>query len=192
MKTYILKITRYIFWLYFTEFFLHFIYVNAIRYHPRVILHNRQLIVHSFMTYILFFLKTVETLSPWALYGLGYCMGQYFLIKYVVVYGINGTICEIDGIRSPPQPKCIARIHLYSDMWKYFDRGMYKFLVRCLYDSHPSISHKYINIRFSGTSTCQPKNLIQINYGLLFCVSHLYSCGMECKCMYSFGHSSTS
>ncbi|KZC09562.1 Protein-cysteine N-palmitoyltransferase Rasp [Dufourea novaeangliae] len=74
-----------------------------------------------------------EVLNPWALYGLGYCMGQFFLIKYVVVYGLNHTLCAIDNIQAPSQPKCVARIYLYSDMWKYFDKGLYKFLVRYIY-----------------------------------------------------------
>lgn len=70
-------------------------------------------------------------------------MGQFFLIKYVVVYGLNHTLCAIDNVRAPPQPKCVARIHLYSDMWKYFDQGLYKFLIR--YDK----IYKYlINIFF--------------------------------------------
>lgn len=70
-------------------------------------------------------------------------MGQFFLIKYVVVYGLNHTLCAIDNVRAPPQPKCVARIHLYSDMWKYFDQGLYKFLIR--YDK---ICKYLININY--------------------------------------------
>lgn len=77
-----------------------------------------------------FFLQTVQNLNPWALYGLGYCMGQFFLNKYVVIYGISKTLCNLDNVKAPPPPKCIARIHLYSDMWKHFDRGLYKFLIK--------------------------------------------------------------
>lgn len=77
-----------------------------------------------------FLLQVVQNLNPWALYGLGYCMGQFFLNKYVVIYGICNTLCNLDNVKAPPPPKCIARIHLYSDMWKHFDRGLYKFLIR--------------------------------------------------------------
>ncbi|KAK2587477.1 hypothetical protein KPH14_003181 [Odynerus spinipes] len=111
MQTIIINLMRYTFWLYFTEFALHFIYINALQYHPQI----------------------VQNLNSWALYGLGYCMGQFFLNKYVVVYGISRTLCEADDIKAPPQPKCIGRIHLYSDMWKHFDRGLYKFLIRYIY-----------------------------------------------------------
>ncbi|XP_015431321.1 PREDICTED: protein-cysteine N-palmitoyltransferase HHAT [Dufourea novaeangliae] len=106
-----LNLIRYMFWVLFTNFVLHFLYFNALHYHPKVF----------------------EVLNPWALYGLGYCMGQFFLIKYVVVYGLNHTLCAIDNIQAPSQPKCVARIYLYSDMWKYFDKGLYKFLVRYIY-----------------------------------------------------------
>ncbi|KAG7199248.1 hypothetical protein KM043_018115 [Ampulex compressa] len=108
LRQFILNMIRYIFWLYFAEFVLHYIYFNALQYHP-------------------------EILSPWALYGFGYCMGQFFLIKYVVIYGFNSNLCMIDGVKAPAQPKCIARVHLYSDMWKSFDRGLYMFLVRYIY-----------------------------------------------------------
>ncbi|KAI4494412.1 hypothetical protein M0802_008904 [Mischocyttarus mexicanus] len=107
----IINLIRYTFWFYFTEFSLHFIYSNVLQYHPQI----------------------VDNLNPWALYGLGYCMGQFFLNKYVVIYGINRTLCEADGIEAPLPPKCIGRIHLYSDMWKSFDRGLYKFLIRYIY-----------------------------------------------------------
>ncbi|XP_076281734.1 protein-cysteine N-palmitoyltransferase Rasp isoform X2 [Lasioglossum baleicum] len=108
---FLLNLARYVFWILFADFCLHFLYFNAMHYHP----------------------KAVESLNPWALYGLGYCMGQFFLIKYVVVYGLNRSLCGIDRIKAPSQPKCVARVHLYSDMWKYFDEGLYKFLVRYMY-----------------------------------------------------------
>lgn len=33
----------------------------------------------------------------------------------------------------PDKPKCIGRVHLYSDMWKWFDRGLYEFLFKYVY-----------------------------------------------------------
>ncbi|XP_071637799.1 protein-cysteine N-palmitoyltransferase Rasp isoform X14 [Temnothorax longispinosus] len=111
LLTFILNLVRYMFWLYVTELLLHFIYTNAIQYHSQV----------------------VQNLNSWALYGLGYCMGQFFFNKYVVIYGTCSSLCYLDNIKAPSQPKCIARIHLYSDMWKHFDRGLYKFLIRYIY-----------------------------------------------------------
>ncbi|XP_070521933.1 protein-cysteine N-palmitoyltransferase Rasp isoform X2 [Cardiocondyla obscurior] len=109
--TFTLQLVRYMFWLYLTELILHFIYINAMQYH----------------------LQVVQNLNSWALYGLGYCMGQFFFNKYFVIYGTCSNLCYLDNIKAPSQPKCIARVHLYSDMWKYFDRGLYKFLIRYIY-----------------------------------------------------------
>ncbi|KAK0090027.1 hypothetical protein PV326_004255 [Microctonus aethiopoides] len=107
----LLNLLRFTFWIFFTKLMFHFVYSTALSHRPHV----------------------VEKLNAWAFYGMGYCMGQYFCNKYVVFYGIAGEISRMDGIDAPPPPKCIGRIHLYSDMWKYFDRGLYEFLVRCIY-----------------------------------------------------------
>ncbi|XP_066588510.1 protein-cysteine N-palmitoyltransferase Rasp [Prorops nasuta] len=111
LMCFVTNVLRYAFWGYFTEFCMHFLYFNVLQHHPEI-------------------LKDINT---WAFYGFGYCTGQYFFNKYVIIYGLNGSICEIDGIKAPSKPRCIGRIHLYSDMWKYFDRGLYNFLVRYIY-----------------------------------------------------------
>lgn len=72
----------------------------------------------------------IKSLNNWTLYGYGYCMGQFFHMKYVVMYGISSALSKFEGINTPETPKCIGRIHAYSDMWKYFDRGLYTFLTR--------------------------------------------------------------
>lgn len=79
-------------------------------------------------------LQLVESFEPWALYGYGYSMGQYFHVKYVVLYGMSTAIAKFQNIAVPNMPRCIGWVHLYSDMWKYFDPGLYSFLVRyCIY-----------------------------------------------------------
>ncbi|KAK9891003.1 hypothetical protein WA026_013338 [Henosepilachna vigintioctopunctata] len=102
------NILRYLFWLIVIELSLHFIYVNATSFQ----------------------VKLVESFDGWALYGYGYLMGQYFHMKYLVVYGLSTSVAKFENISVPSLPKCIGRIHLYSDMWKYFDNGLYKFLLR--------------------------------------------------------------
>ena len=64
----------------------------------------------------------------WTLCGTGYSVGQFFHIKYVFFYGLPRAFVLADAIPAPPHPKCIGRIHLYSDMWRYFDNGLYKFM----------------------------------------------------------------
>ena len=64
----------------------------------------------------------------WALCGMGYAMGQFFHLKYVVMYGMSSHLARTDGVQAPGHPACIARVHLYSDMWRYFDTGLYEFM----------------------------------------------------------------
>ncbi|EDW79910.1 uncharacterized protein Dwil_GK17762 [Drosophila willistoni] len=63
----------------------------------------------------------------------GYFMGQFFFLYYVVTYGLGIAFAVHDGISAPSRPRCIGRIHFYSDMWKYFDEGLYEFLFKHIY-----------------------------------------------------------
>ncbi|XP_018577369.1 protein-cysteine N-palmitoyltransferase Rasp [Anoplophora glabripennis] len=104
----ILNLGGCIFWYTLTNFCLHYIYVNATSYQPQLVKH----------------------FDSWSLYGYGYAMGQFFHIKYVVLYGLSTSFASFENVNVPHLPRCIGRIHLYSDMWKYFDPGLYKFLLR--------------------------------------------------------------
>ncbi|KAK5648704.1 hypothetical protein RI129_003596 [Pyrocoelia pectoralis] len=106
-----MNILRYGWWIFITELSLHYFYINALSYQT----------------------KLLQDMNNWTLYGYGYCMGQFFHLKYIVFYGLSTSIAKFEHIRTPALPKCIARIHLYSDMWKYFDVGLYKFLVTYIY-----------------------------------------------------------
>ena len=72
-------------------------------------------------------------LPLWALCGMGYGMGQFFHLKYVVMYGMSSHLARLDGVEAPGHPACIGRIHLYSDMWRHFDSGLYEFMREYLY-----------------------------------------------------------
>jgi protein-cysteine N-palmitoyltransferase HHAT len=109
IKHLILGLMRYSFWGGILYLWLHFIYANAI----------------SFMPW------NVYQLPLSTVYGLVLCLGQYFMLKYTVIYGISATLAGAEGVEMPQPPKCISRIHLYSDMWRVFDPGLYKFLNRC-------------------------------------------------------------
>ncbi|XP_018327825.1 protein-cysteine N-palmitoyltransferase Rasp isoform X2 [Agrilus planipennis] len=98
-------------WCLFTHLSLYFLYASAFSLNP----------------------KLVKKFNSWALYGYGYWMGQFFHLKYVVFYGFSTSIAKFENVPVPPLPKCIGRIHLYSDMWKYFDRGLHSFLVKYIY-----------------------------------------------------------
>ena len=91
-----LHLVRFIFWTYFIEFMLHFMYFNAIQ--------------NSF--------EVLQRVPLFTLAGLGYCHGQFFMMKYLVMFGYPGTIAKFDNLEPPDPPKCITYIYLYSDMWK--------------------------------------------------------------------------
>jgi len=102
---------RYLLWFCVTEASLFFFYQQLFSYHPNL----------------------VERLDLWALSGMGYALGQFFQLKYVVMYGLSSLLARLDDIDAPPHPKCIARISLYSDMWRHFDSGLYIFIQKYLY-----------------------------------------------------------
>eukprot|EP00092_Neocalanus_flemingeri_P032713 GFUD01035582.1.p1 GENE.GFUD01035582.1~~GFUD01035582.1.p1 ORF type:complete len:532 (+),score=158.44 GFUD01035582.1:59-1654(+) len=102
---------RYGVWFTVTDVSLYFLYQQALTLHPSI----------------------VSSLNLWALCGMGYFMGQFFQLKYVVMYGWSSFLARLDNVSAPPHPKCIGRIHLYSDMWRYFDNGLYLFMQQYIY-----------------------------------------------------------
>ncbi|XP_045448569.1 protein-cysteine N-palmitoyltransferase Rasp [Melitaea cinxia] len=88
--------------------------------------------------YIYFFamqnnMELIRKLPTVALCGAGLWMGLEFHMKYVVSYGTTAAFSRLDNMVPPPTPRCIARIHVYSQMWRYFDVGLYRFLVKYIY-----------------------------------------------------------
>ncbi|CAI9734852.1 Hypothetical predicted protein [Octopus vulgaris] len=78
-------------------------------------------------------LAIVESLSQWTLVGIGYCQGQFFMVKYLIIWGIASSIAKLDQFEPPKGPKCISYVYLYSEMWRHFDRGLYSFMKRYIY-----------------------------------------------------------
>ncbi|GAB6022482.1 hypothetical protein CHUAL_006590 [Chamberlinius hualienensis] len=107
----LLNFIRYSFWFMFNHLIRHYAYLSALNYHPHL----------------------VNTLPSWSLFGLAMGLAHLFMLKYVVFYGMSSTLAAAEGFQAPTKPKCVARIHLYSDMWKYFDYGLYNFLKRFIY-----------------------------------------------------------
>ncbi|XP_041975324.1 protein-cysteine N-palmitoyltransferase Rasp [Aricia agestis] len=100
--------------------------------------------------YIYFFamqsdIEMVRQFPTFALCGGGLWMGLEFHLKYVISYGTTTAFARLDNIEPPPTPRCIARIHVYSHMWRYFDVGLYRFLVKYIY--RPSYSAICENFR---------------------------------------------
>ncbi|XP_060577833.1 protein-cysteine N-palmitoyltransferase HHAT-like, partial [Ruditapes philippinarum] len=111
LKLQTLHLFRICFWAMFNEFLLHFLYFNALQHNTAVL----------------------RSVSLFSLAGLGYSHGQFFMVKYLVMFGLPGTIAKFDYLNPPDPPNCISYIYLYSDMWKCFDKGLYSFLKRYIY-----------------------------------------------------------
>lgn len=97
---------RVTFWTLFNDFLLHFFFMNS------MIIDERYL----------------NTVDPATLSSIGYVAGQFFHTKYMSIFGINTIFAYLDGMEPPWPPICISRVAFYSQMWRYFDRGLYSFL----------------------------------------------------------------
>ncbi len=102
---------RYAFWFIVAELVFHCFYFSALS-------HNYGLLAG---------------VDLWTLSGIGLAMGHFFYIKYVIFYGIPKAFLEAEDIEAPQPPQCISRIHLYSEMWRNFDNGLYKFMHKYYY-----------------------------------------------------------
>jgi hypothetical protein len=60
----------------------------------------------------------VARTSPWAVAGLGYMRGQFFMVKYFVIFGGAGALAMLDQMTPPGPPSCISRMYRYSSMWR--------------------------------------------------------------------------
>lgn len=84
------------FWALFFDFVLHYFYFTSLAYH----------------------LTVIQSLSQWTLVGIGYCQGQFFMVKYIIMWGVSSCIAQLDQFKPPKGPKCISHIYLYSEMWR--------------------------------------------------------------------------
>ena len=108
LKKFVSLLLRYVFWFIVTHLFSHVFYSSAMHYEPAIL----------------------DAVDMWTLCGIGQAVGQFFHLKYTVFYGIPRAFFFADGMEDLPTPKCISRIHLYSDMWRHFDTGLYKFMYK--------------------------------------------------------------
>lgn len=60
-------------------------------------------------------------------------VGQFFNLKYVVIFGLPAVFAHIDKMQPQDGPICIARVTLYSKIWRNFDRGLYTFFKRYIF-----------------------------------------------------------
>uniref|UniRef100_A0A224YGV6 Acyltransferase required for palmitoylation of hedgehog hh family of secreted signaling n=1 Tax=Rhipicephalus zambeziensis TaxID=60191 RepID=A0A224YGV6_9ACAR len=99
---------------------------------------------HFFLMEIMghFFYSAAMNMWPWMAHSLdlfslvGYGMSLLFLfyVRYLFTYGFAGALANAEGIEVPPHSPCIARMHRCSYFWRYFDRGMHKWIRRYIYE----------------------------------------------------------
>ena len=123
---------RYLLWLVVTDVSSYVTFQQAFTYHPNI----------------------VSSLSLWALCGMGYAMGQFFHLKYVVMYGMSSHLARVDGVKAPGHPACIGRVHLYSDMWRHFDSGLYEFMRDYIYLPVISLLPASLFFKLLGSAIC--------------------------------------
>ncbi|XP_062864037.1 protein-cysteine N-palmitoyltransferase HHAT [Trichomycterus rosablanca] len=75
----------------------------------------------------------LNMLPPWALGGLALALVQFFYVKYLVLFGVASLLVKLDGIEPPALPRCVSIMYSFRGMWRHFDVGLYKWLVRYLY-----------------------------------------------------------
>ena len=51
-----------------------------------------------------------------------------FTSKYIVFYGIPIFFNKIVGMKVVELPRCVLMMHTSSELWRYFDTGLYEFI----------------------------------------------------------------
>ncbi|GMR36853.1 hypothetical protein PMAYCL1PPCAC_07048, partial [Pristionchus mayeri] len=102
---------RIAFWWGVTDLLLHFFYFESILLHT----------------------DDVAKLDKNTFVALGMTMGQFFHLKYVVIFGLPSLFAKLDNMQPLDGPMCLARVCLYSNVWRCFDRGLYLFFKKYLF-----------------------------------------------------------
>ncbi|XP_072565552.1 protein-cysteine N-palmitoyltransferase HHAT isoform X4 [Paramormyrops kingsleyae] len=75
----------------------------------------------------------LQILPPWALGGLALALVQFFYVKYLVLFGLPALLARLDGLEPPPLPRCVSTMYSFTGMWRHFDVGLYRWLLRYIY-----------------------------------------------------------
>ncbi|XP_076445674.1 protein-cysteine N-palmitoyltransferase HHAT-like [Babylonia areolata] len=125
------KLVRILFWAVMNIVILHFIYPHAINGNSTVLAQQSRMTIAA----------------------IGYSLGQLFMVKYLVLFGLPAQLARLDGFEPPAVPACISYIYCYSDMWRAFDRGLYDFMTRYIFIPLGG-SHAGLVYRVTGSVMC--------------------------------------
>ncbi|XP_029962555.1 protein-cysteine N-palmitoyltransferase HHAT [Salarias fasciatus] len=107
----VLRLGRILLWWCIAEYMIHVMYMHSIQ---------------SNETYI-------EILPPWALGGLALALVQFFFVKYLVLFGLPCMLATLDNLVPPKLPRCVSIMYSFTGMWRHFDEGLYRWLIRYIY-----------------------------------------------------------
>ncbi|XP_034538572.1 protein-cysteine N-palmitoyltransferase HHAT [Notolabrus celidotus] len=108
---FVLRSGRIILWWCIAEYMIHVMYMHSIQ---------------SNETYL-------EILPPWALGGLALALVQFFFVKYLVLFGLPSMLATLDELVPPKLPRCVSIMYSFTGMWRHFDEGLYRWLIRYIY-----------------------------------------------------------
>ncbi|XP_067942781.1 protein-cysteine N-palmitoyltransferase HHAT-like [Watersipora subatra] len=77
-----------------------------------------------------YFLVSADNMT---VFGLCFVQAALFNLKYLVLYGVPTLFAELDGISMPPRPCCFLIKHTASAIWRFFDVGLYNFIIQYIY-----------------------------------------------------------
>ncbi|XP_029449148.1 protein-cysteine N-palmitoyltransferase HHAT isoform X3 [Rhinatrema bivittatum] len=109
--TLIVGIVRIFFWWSLAELMIHFMHMHAI-----------------YSSYSL-----LSEVSCWTLGGLALAQVLFFYVKYLVLFGVPALVVRMDGLEPPELPRCVSMMYSFTGMWRTFDVGLHRFLIRYIY-----------------------------------------------------------
>ncbi|XP_077468698.1 protein-cysteine N-palmitoyltransferase HHAT isoform X1 [Stigmatopora argus] len=127
---------RILVWWCIAEYLIHVMYMHAIQ---------------SNETYL-------EILPPWALGGLALALVQFFFVKYLVLFGLTSMLATLDQLVPPGLPRCVSIMYSFTGMWRHFDKGLYRWLLRYIYvplgGSHHGVLFKMLSTALAFGFVC--------------------------------------
>ncbi|CAL4192283.1 unnamed protein product, partial [Meganyctiphanes norvegica] len=108
---FILQFFRFFWWIGITHILLFYFYGHSFYFSPYL----------------------VKEMTSWSMAGFVYYLNVFLLLKYVVLYGLPSVLARMEGFDPPLPPKCILLTYRFSDIWRYFDHGIYRFMIKYIY-----------------------------------------------------------
>ncbi|XP_045584583.1 protein-cysteine N-palmitoyltransferase HHAT isoform X2 [Procambarus clarkii] len=106
-----LQIMRFLWWMGFTQFLLYQFFAHSLHFTPEL----------------------VKKMSSWSMAGFVYFLTAFLQLKYVVLYGLPSVLARVEGYDPPRHPRCTLMTYRFSDIWRYFDHGLYRFMLKHIY-----------------------------------------------------------